>query len=87
FAADGRFVETGGATIAGRAALAAHFARFLGGRPWRIEIERTIVGGEEAALAYRFATEGRDGTWHERAGCALVTARDGTIAEWREYAG
>jgi limonene-1,2-epoxide hydrolase len=76
--------------LEGRAAVAAHFARFAAsGTVWRFVVDDVIADGARACVAYRFALCEGDGTTRlERAGCALVRLDGrGQIAEWREYEG
>jgi len=88
FALDGTYHEASRAPIAGRTALVAHFTKFFRDGPqWEFHPDDVIVEGDRAAVRYRFATVSGDGTRAERSGCAFVTFRDGTIAEWREYEG
>jgi uncharacterized protein (TIGR02246 family) len=92
FAPDATYRETGHEPIEGRAAIVAHFTRFFRDGPqWRFDVDEIVVEGERAAVRYRFALAGiPDGSgsgWQEKPGCAFVTFRDGTVAEWREYQG
>jgi ketosteroid isomerase-like protein len=90
FAANGVYREARKAPVAGRDAIAAHFARFgATGVPFRFTVDDVIANGDRACVAYRFAVPGGDGEpWRERAGCATVRIdADGLIAEWREYEG
>lgn len=88
FTEDGIYHEAGHAPIAGREAIASHFAKFFrDGPPWRLEVDTIVVEGERAAVSYRFFIGGDTRGWRERAGCAMVERRDGAIASWREYHG
>ena len=88
FALDGRYYEAGRAPIVGREAILAHFQRFFrDGPPWRFELETSVIEGERAAIAYRFAVRVTDGTWRATEGCAIARREGGSIAEWREYQG
>jgi uncharacterized protein (TIGR02246 family) len=89
FAQGGEYGEAGGAPLAGRDALVAHFTRFFRDGPrWRFDVDDVILEGDRACVVYRFAVEGAGGIWRERAGCAIVTFdHDGAIAAWREYEG
>jgi uncharacterized protein (TIGR02246 family) len=88
FCIDGTYREAGREPIAGRDAIVAHFTRFFRDGPqWEFVPECIVVEGERAAVRYRFATISRATGRLERSGCAFVTFRDGTIAEWREYEG
>jgi uncharacterized protein (TIGR02246 family) len=88
FANDGRYHESGQASVDGRDAIAAHFTRFFrDGPPWRFAIEEILAVGERAAVTYVFAVKGRENVWNERAGCAWIELRGGLIALWREYRG
>ena len=74
----------------GRAAVAAHFARFgTSGIAWTFHLDDVIADAGRACVAYRFAMTEGDGKGRlERAGCALVRLDErGQIAEWREYEG
>jgi uncharacterized protein (TIGR02246 family) len=87
FADDGIYHEFGGAAIRGREAILEHFQRFFRDGPaWRFEIDRILVEGERAAVAYRFSIS-RKGRWQQSEGCALVRREGGLIAHWREYHG
>jgi uncharacterized protein (TIGR02246 family) len=88
FAPDGAYCESGREAIVGREAIFEHFKRFFRDGPtWQFTIEDTIVEGERAAVVYRFDIKDERGAWQHRAGCAIVTRRDGLIAQWREFAG
>jgi ketosteroid isomerase-like protein len=89
FAADAAYREPRRAPVLGRAAIAAHFARFAAaGRDWRFEVEEVISNGRRACVVYRYAAEGGGEAGRERAGCATVRFNEhGRIAEWREYEG
>lgn len=88
FAPDGIYCESGREPIVGREAIFEHFKRFFRDGPtWRFTIDETIVENERAAVVYRFDVKDEGGTWHARAGCAIVERRDGLIARWREFAG
>jgi uncharacterized protein (TIGR02246 family) len=88
FCLDGVYREAGREPLAGRAAIIEHFTRFFRDGP-RFEFfpDDVIVEGDRAAVRYRFATLSDTHGRVEREGCAFVTFRDGTIAEWREYEG
>lgn len=74
--------------IVGRDAIVSHFTKFFRDGPrYEFTVDETVVEEDRAAVRYRFAVVGIDGTWHERPGCAFVTFVDGTIVEWREYEG
>ncbi len=88
FAAGATYREARREPIVGRAAIAAHFARFAAAAPaWRFDAEDVIGGGDRACVVYRFSTPGgAGGPWRERAGCAVVQLDErGEILEWREY--
>jgi len=88
FGPDAIYREARREPIEGRDAIVAHFTRFFRDGPqWRFEADEIIVEGERAAIRYRFAVTGPQGDWLEKPGCAFVTFRDGTVAEWREYEG
>lgn len=88
FCEDGVYREAEHAPIAGRAAIASHFAKFFRDGPaWRLEVDDVVVEGDRAAVSYRFFIGGDARGWRERAGCAMVQRRDGAIALWREYHG
>jgi uncharacterized protein (TIGR02246 family) len=88
FALDATYHEASRDPIAGRPAIVAHFTKFFRDGPaWEFHVDDVIVEGDRAAIRYRFATVSGDGARAERSGCAFVTFRDGTIAEWREYEG
>jgi len=89
FADDGTYSEPRKAPIRGRAAIAAEFARFADGVPFRFQVDHVLASGDRACVVYRFAIPGGDGEpWRERAGCATVRFDErGQIAEWREYDG
>ena len=89
FASDARYGEAGRVPLIGREALAAHFTRFFRDGPqWRCEVDDILVDGDSACVVYRFALEGANAVWRERAGCAIVTFdASGAISEWREYEG
>lgn len=90
FAEHGVYREARKPAVAGRAAVAAHFARFAAsGGAWSFLVDDVIVDGARACVVYRFAVPGGTGEGRrERAGCALVRL-DGReqIEEWREYEG
>jgi uncharacterized protein (TIGR02246 family) len=88
FCVDGVYREAAREPIVGREAIVAHFTRFFRDGP-RFEFipDDIIVEGDLAAIRYRFATMSQTAGRVERSGCAFVTLRDGTIAEWREYEG
>jgi ketosteroid isomerase-like protein len=76
--------------LEGRAAVAAHFARFAAsGVTWTFFVDDVIAEGDRTCVVYRFEVAEGDGKGrHERAGCALVRLDGrGHIAEWREYEG
>ena len=86
FAPEGIYHEAGHEPIVGREAIYEHFQRFFRDGPlWRFSVEELVVQGDRAAVCYRFALKGSGGSWHERAGCALVHRVDGLIGLWREY--
>lgn len=86
FCEDAEYREADGRNVPGREAICDHFAHFFAKAPlWRFEVDAVIVEGETAAVAYRFALEGTDGTYRERNGCALVGFDQGSIIRWREY--
>ena len=88
FALDGTYREAGRLPISGREAIVAHFTTFFRDGPrWEFSVDETLVEGNRAAVRYRFAIQGPDGSWRERGGCAFVGFVDGTIVEWREYEG
>jgi ketosteroid isomerase-like protein len=89
FADDGAYREPRKPPVLGRAAIAAHFARFAGaGRDWRFEVDEVISNGQRACVVYRYASGGGGEAGRERAGCATVRLNEhGRIAEWREYDG
>jgi ketosteroid isomerase-like protein len=88
FALDARYQEARHEPIAGRDAIVAHFTAFFRDGPaWRFHVEDILHHAERAAIRYRFETAQPDGSWRSRDGCAFVTLRDGTLAEWREYEG
>ncbi|MDE2482390.1 MAG: nuclear transport factor 2 family protein [bacterium] len=88
FAPDGRYHEAGREPIVGREAIREHFQRFFrDGPPWRFDLETSVVEGERAAIAYRFALRAQDGQWRTSAGCALAHREGGLLIEWREYQG
>lgn len=88
FASDGVYHEAFGTPIAGREAIFQHFSRFFRDGPlWTFEIDDLLVEANRAAVRYRFALKDADGSWKERAGCALVGLEDGLIKIWREYQG
>jgi hypothetical protein len=72
-----------------RFAVAAHFTHFFRDGPrWRFDVEDILVDAQRACVVYRFALEGANAVWRERAGCAVVTFdASGAISEWREYEG
>ena len=86
FTPDGVFWEAAREPLAGRERIAAHWGRFFHGGPeWRMIVHRLFGDGERFAVDYVWEIKGGDGAWSGRPGCALVTTRDGRIAEWREY--
>ena len=88
FGDDAVYQEARHEALTGRDAILAHFVRFFRDGPlWRFEVDTTIVQGERAAVAYRFAVKGDGGRWRERAGCAIIRCERGLIAAWREYDG
>ncbi len=90
FAEHAAYREPRKAAVHGRAAIAAHFARFAAaGVVWTFHVDDVIAEGDRACVVYRFRTaEGEDHARLERAGCALVRLDGrGQIAEWREYEG
>jgi ketosteroid isomerase-like protein len=88
FALDATYHEASREPIAGRTAIVAHFTRFFRDGPaWEFHADDIIVEGDRAAIRYRFATVSGEGERAERSGCAFVTFKNGTIAEWREYEG
>ena len=90
FAEHAAYREVRKPAIHGRAAVAAHFARFAAsGAAWSFHVDDVIVSADRACVVYRFAMPGGDGQARlERAGCALVRLDGrGHITEWREYEG
>lgn len=88
FAPDATYREAGRDPLVGRAAIVEHFTKFFRDGPrWEFHADETIVEGDRAAIAYRFAIVSDEGPWRERSGCAFVVFADGTIAQWREYEG
>ncbi len=89
FASDGTYGEVGREPLAGRDALVAHFTRFFRDGPrWRFDVDDLILEGNRACVVYRFAVEGAEAVWRERAGCAIVAFDErGAVAAWREYEG
>ncbi len=88
FAIDGTYGEARGEPIVGRDAIVAHFTRFFRDGPrFEFFVDDMVVEDNRAAVRYRFAIAAVDGSWREQPGCAFVTFKDGTIAEWREYEG
>ncbi len=90
FADDAAYREPRKAPVLGRAAIAAHFARFAAaaGRSWCFEVDEVISNDRSACVVYRYAAEGGGETRRERAGCATVRFNEhGRITEWREYEG
>jgi limonene-1,2-epoxide hydrolase len=90
FAELATFREMRKPAVHGRAAIAAHFARFAAsGAAWEFLVDDVIADGGRACVVYRFrAGEGDGKGRRERAGCALVRLDGrGQIAEWREYEG
>lgn len=88
FAPDARYQEARKPALAGRDAIAAHFARFAAAGPdWRFTVDDVIAQEGKACVIYRFGvSEGPGEPVRERAGCATVRMGDsGLIAEWREY--
>jgi limonene-1,2-epoxide hydrolase len=88
FTVDGIFHEAQREPVTGRAAIVAQWAPFFRDGPeWRMTVHELFGAGERFALTYTWETKGSDGRWSGRPGCAIVHARDGKIAEWREYKG
>jgi uncharacterized protein (TIGR02246 family) len=88
FAPDATYREARHEPIEGRDAIQAHFTRFFRDGPqWTFDVDDAIVEGERAAVRYRFTVTDSQGRRREKPGCAFVTFRDGTLAEWREYEG
>ena len=88
FAEDGTYREASREPILGRPAIVTHFTKFFRDGPrWEFHTDDVIVERDRAAVRYRFAIVSPEGARVERSGCALVTFRDGTILEWREYEG
>ncbi|MBV8643484.1 MAG: nuclear transport factor 2 family protein [Candidatus Eremiobacteraeota bacterium] len=90
FSADATYREPSRTALAGREAIAAHFARFAAsGVAWTFTVDEVIANGARACVVYRFTASGGDGEpRRERAGCAVVRIDErGEIAEWREYEG
>jgi len=89
FADDAEYREPRRPPLLGRAAIAAHFARFsAAGGDWRFAVDEVISDGRRACVIYRYAAEGGGEAGRERAGCATVRFNEhGRIAEWREYQG
>lgn len=90
FAEHATYREARKPALEGRAAVAAHFARFAAaGATWRFSVDDVITDGDRACVVYRFVLSEGDGRGRlERAGCALVRLDGrGHIAEWREYEG
>ncbi len=89
FAEDATYREARKPAVHGRAAVAAHFARYAASATaWEFLVDDVIAQGERACVVYRFAVEGDGEARLERAGCALVRLDlRGHIAEWREYEG
>jgi uncharacterized protein (TIGR02246 family) len=88
FALDAVYREAGRRPHTGREAIVAHFTKFFRDGPlWDFMVDDVLVEGDLAAVRYRFALIVWGGERVEREGCAFVTFRDGTIAEWREYGG
>lgn len=88
FAEDATYQEARHEPVLGREAIAAHFVRFFRDGPlWRFDIDATIVDGNRAAIAYRFAVKGATDAWRERAGCAIIQTAGGLLSAWREYEG
>lgn len=88
FAEHATYQEARRDPLRGRAAIAAHFARFAAsGAAWRFEVDDVIAEADRACVLYRFGTPGGDGgSWRETAGCAVVRFdQHGHITEWREY--
>jgi uncharacterized protein (TIGR02246 family) len=86
FAVDGVFWEAKKEPIAGRDAIASHWAPFFHGGPvWRMTVHDIFGADERYAVAYTWEVQKPDGAWVGSPGCALVRLRDGKIAEWREY--
>jgi limonene-1,2-epoxide hydrolase len=86
FDADGTYQESGEPPVRGREAILAHFnAFFESGVTWEFHVERIIVEGPWAAVAYRFGMARPGGEYLERPGCALIEENGGAIRTWREY--
>ena len=90
FSQDSSYREPRKEAVAGRDAIAAHWAAFAAsGVRWRFLVDGVIADGERACVIYRFAVAKGEGTaWRERAGCAVISiGAHGLIEEWREYDG
>jgi len=88
FGIDAVYRESGHEPHVGRDAILAHFTRFFRDGPqWEFRVDEVIVERDLAAVRYRFAMMSWGAERVEHEGCAFVTFRDGTIAEWREYHG
>ena len=88
FAPEAQYQEARHDVIAGRDAITAHFTRFFRDGPlWEFVVDEVITTLERAAVMYHFRVKGDDGTWRERAGCAVVHLQGGLITLWREYEG
>jgi limonene-1,2-epoxide hydrolase len=88
FTPDGVFHEAQKPPIAGRDAIAAHWAPFFHGGPvWRMTVHDLFGSGERFAVDYTWEIRLGDGSWTGSPGCAIVHVRDGKIAVWREYKG
>ncbi len=88
FTPDGVFHEAKREPIAGRDAIAAHWAPFFHGGPaWRMTVHDCFGNGDRFAVDYTWEIRLADGSWAGNPGCAIVHVRDGKIALWREYKG
>lgn len=88
FTADGVYQEAKKDRVVGREAIEAKWKPFFHGGPeWKIDVHDIFGDGNRFAVQYTFEIKLKDGTWVKNPGCALVTTREGKIAEWREYNG
>ncbi len=88
FTPDGVFHEAAREPIAGRDAIAAHWAPFFHGGPeWRMTVHDLFGAGDRYVVDYTWEVKTREGAWAGNPGCAIVHVRDGKIALWREYKG